>query len=336
MNVVFASSNEYVPFLLIALTSFLEHNENEFDSINVFILDNKITDKNKKKILDLTNNFSCNISFIELNIFDNINIDLSPVELKSTVSLMTYARLFISSILPNNVKKILYLDCDAIILGSFKDLWNLNLEDNYCAAVLEPGANECLKRTFWIYDVESYINGGLLLINLEKWREDNVEKKFLDFLLEHQGKFFVADQGVINHVFNTKIKIIEPKYNLLLYFQFCDYEIAKMCCGIETEYYSKEIVDDSRKNPVFVHFAGEGYMLPWHNKYHKYNPDFVRYAKKTNSEELIQYMDAPTLQSKLFFSNNKFFYFILKLIPSIVLIKFFQKRMVNILKQRSI
>lgn len=332
-NVVFASSNEYVPFLLIALTSFLEHNEKDFDFINVFILDNKITEKNKNKILKLTGKFSCKITFIELNIINTM--DLPTIELKSTVTPMTYSRLFISSLLPDDIKKVLYLDCDSLILGSFKDLWDTDIENYYCAGVIEPGANELLKKTFWFYDVESYINGGVLLINLEKWRKDNIEQKFIDFLSANKNKFFVADQGVLNIIFNTKIKIVDPKYNLISYFQYYDYDIAKKFCGIETEYYTKEIVDDSREHPVFLHFSGNGVDVPWHNKSHKYSSDFMEYAKKTDCQDIIEYIDPPTLKFKLFFSNNNFVRIILKLIPAKIIINYTNKTKMKNLKEAS-
>ena len=42
-------------------------------------------------------------------------------------SLSQYARLFISSVLPENLEKVLYLDCDIIIRQSLDELWNLDM-----------------------------------------------------------------------------------------------------------------------------------------------------------------------------------------------------------------
>lgn len=331
-NVVFASSNEYSPFLLIALTSLLENNTG-FDCINIYILDNGINENNKNKISALTEKYSCKITFIN-NVLDSIDVNLPPIKLKSIWSTTAYARLFISSILPENIDKVLYLDSDALVLGSFKDLWDLDLEDYYCAGVIEPMANETVKELFWYYNVDDYINSGFLLINLKKWREDNVEEKFIHFISENNEKFFWADQGVINLVLQGNIKIVEPKYNLLFYFQFHDYDIAKKFCGIKGEYYTKKIVDDSRNDPIFVHFAGGGYLCPWHNKNHKYNSVYRKYAKKANCEDIFQYMEAPSWKSNLFFKDNKLIVFLLKLIPSNFIIDYMNKSWILNLKSQ--
>ena len=335
-NVVLASSNEYCPFLLITLTSLLENNKDDFECINIFIFDNGIDNNNKSKILILSEKYPCKITLIKLTIFDSLDIELPKMNLKHEWSLTTYSRLFVSSILPTNIDKILFLDCDAIVLGSFKELWDMDLENYYCAAVLDPFNGFQFKNDFWYLNVENYINAGVLLINLEKWRTMNVEDKFIKFLEDHQGCFFFVDQGVINIVLEDKIKIIEPKYNLISYFQFLDYDLAKAFSSIGNEYYTKEIVDESRNNPVFVHFAGGGYKLPWINKDYKFSSIFKKYAEMANCEEIIQYQDAPTFLAKLLYSNNKLLISILKLIPSKIILKFKINKSIEYLKSEQL
>ena len=319
LNVVFASSDVYSSFLLTALISLVENNQNDFQCINIFILDNGINMSSKNKISDLSKKYPCKITFIDLaRFFDSLTFDLPLVELKSSsdvTSLTTYSRLFVSTLLPDDIDRILFLDCDAIVLDSFKDLWDTNIDDYYCAGVLDPLIDEHMKSQFWFLNVESYINAGFLFVNLKKWRENNVEEKFIKFINNNCDKYFVADQGVINLVLKDKIKIIEPKYNLLFGFQSYDYDVAKMLLGMENEYYTKEIVDDSKKNPVFVHFPSYGSIVPWNNTNHKYYLVFKKYAKMVGCEELIQPMNL-SFKAKIFRYDNKLGMFFLKLIPS--------------------
>ena len=86
--------------------------------------------------------------------------------------------------------------------------------------------------------------------------------------------------------------------------------------GLKHDYYSKEIVENSKKSPVFVHFAGEGYSLPWHNKNNEYYSEFEKYAIKTNNAQIIQIMDPPYLKARLLYSKNRFVSFFLKIIPA--------------------
>lgn len=342
LNVTFASNNEYSPLLLIALTSLLEHNYKDFNCINVYILDDGINDSNKNKIYSLTDKYSCKITFINTK-FNEIDIELIPISKKltdptsTTEYLTAYSRLFISSLLPDELDKVLYLDCDALILGSYKTLWNMDISEYYCAGVLDI-MTETTKKLYGFDETDSYINSGFLYINLKKWRETHVEDKFLKFLEENQGKWFMLDQGVINNVLRHKIKVVEPKYNLMPPYQFHDYELSKKYTGRDTEYYTKEIVDESRNNPVFVHFCGFSFERPWNNKEHKYNSEFVKYAKKTNCEHILAYVDHPNLRSKLYYKgyDNKFIKFLLGLKSSKEMKKHIDKGNLEHFKKRSL
>jgi lipopolysaccharide biosynthesis glycosyltransferase len=51
-------------------------------------------------------------------------------------SLSQYARLFVSSNLSVNLRRVRYLDCDIIINESIKKLWNRNLDGKTIGALM--------------------------------------------------------------------------------------------------------------------------------------------------------------------------------------------------------
>jgi lipopolysaccharide biosynthesis glycosyltransferase len=319
LNVVVATDDNYSNLVMVSLTSLLENNSEDFNLITIYILDDNINETNKNKISDLTKKYSCKIEFIPTKNFESTDIKFDSMNHDGAISLTTYSRLFIPSLLPKNIDKIIYLDCDAITLGSFKDLCNIDIENYYCAAVLDTLAESVLESIHEEYsEGDSYVNGGFLLINLKKWREDAVEEKFIEYLSKNQGKYTIYDQGAINAVFKDKILILEPKYNLQMYFQYCDYDLAKLL-QYRHEYYTKEILDDSKKNPIFIHFPGLDINRPWRNKYHPFHDEFKKYAKMANCEEVMQYIDL-TLKQKLAFKlcKYKLFNYIFKLSLSII------------------
>ena len=114
-----------------------------FEKINIFILDDGIKSKNKKLLNDLASEYCANLEFIKLDkndIFKNIH----GLDRNGKITHTTYARLFIPSLLPNNIDKVLYLDVDSLILDSFKELWKLDLEDNLCAAVIDVSSDKLI------------------------------------------------------------------------------------------------------------------------------------------------------------------------------------------------
>ena len=145
LNVVLASDNNYVPFLGVAITSLIKNNQNDFDEINIYILDDGITSNNKKRLEKLINKPNYKLIFIKTKNLADLEVNMIGLDRNLNMnSFTTYSRLFIASLLPENVDKIIYMDCDALIVDSFKDLWNVNIDSYYCGAVLD-GINTAIK-----------------------------------------------------------------------------------------------------------------------------------------------------------------------------------------------
>ena len=93
------------------------------------------------------------------------------------------------------------MDCDIYVLGSFKKICEMNLENYYCAGVLCLYINDTLKNDLLYFDVEYYINAGFLLI-LEKWCTMNVEIDFVGFIPDNEGKFFLEDYNPVKFIYS--------------------------------------------------------------------------------------------------------------------------------------
>ena len=316
MNIVLASDDNYVPLLTISIVSFLENNQNDFEEINVFILNDGITNQNIEKINNRLNKYDCHVSFIKTKNIENLNSKIVSLERDNISSFTTYSRLFIGSLIPDNIDKIIYIDCDILNVDSLKHLWNEDISDYYCAAVLDC-CNTTIQEMLGISEEDNYINAGMLCINLKKWREDNVEDKFIEFIMNNQNRFYQHDQGIINNTFKNKIKIISPRYNLQGYFQYMSYKVSKKFSCIDNEYYSKEIMDDARENPIFLHFCAADFFRPWQNEKHPYAEVYKHYAKLANFESVIDYTANFNGKQRLFqkLSENKIGDFILGLTP---------------------
>ena len=78
---------------------------------------------------------------------------------------MVLLRAAFSKIFPN-LDRILSLDCDVIVKENISDLWDIPLDGYYLA-----GAKEKKKSN----SNRTYINTGVLLFNLKKWREDGMD-----------------------------------------------------------------------------------------------------------------------------------------------------------------
>lgn len=216
LNIVFASDDNYVPLLSVCMISLLENNSKDFDNINIFILDNNINKNNKIKLKSIINNYNAHLKFININVIEKIE-GITPIIRDNNLSYSTYSRLFIASLLPKDINKVLYLDCDSLVCGSFKELWELNIKNYSCAAVYDQYnmGSKFLKELLNLNKDGDYYNSGLLLINLDYWRKNNIESDFTNYLTKNKSKIWWHDQDVINAVLKDSILPIDIKYNLM-------------------------------------------------------------------------------------------------------------------------
>ena len=304
MNVLLSSDDDYAPLLGVTVYSFLENNYNEFDDINMYILDGGISNVNKKKIESICSYFNVNkLDFIK---YDNID-EILGIDIKATRPLSTYARLFAPSLLDKSIDKLLYIDADAIVTGSFKELYDLDISDYYCAAVRDacPDYNNLFLN---LPPADDHFNAGVLLINLKKWRDDDLERKFLDLIIENDGEVHHNDQGIINTVCRGNILKVHPKFNILSPFFEVSYSDVLRWNNLD-EYYSKEVVKEAVDKPVFIHLTQFVYGRPWFTNAgnHPLRELFDSYVKKTPfSDEDIYIDDNRHLQGKFLSFSYKY------------------------------
>lgn len=203
INICISSDENYAKYAGVLIASIL-YNAEPDDELCFYILDGGINNTTKEEILKLKNIKDCIINFVEID--DNIFADYSNIKTHSYIPLSTYYRLKLSSLL-TNIDKIIYLDCDIIVNSSLKDLFNVYLEENPIAGVLDINKRMLQKNP-------SYVNAGMLLMDLKKIREENIEESFLHWTKEHLNTIQMGDQEIINEVLKGRIKILDEKWNV--------------------------------------------------------------------------------------------------------------------------
>ena len=174
--IFFATDDNYAPFLAVAINSMLDNASKEY-FYKIFVLTTDLDEKLKNQILiEKTENSS--IEFVSLK--DELDKMSEIFHLRDYYSKETYYRFFIARLFPQ-YEKILYLDCDIIVLGDVSKLYNTDISDKYVAAA--PEEVMAVVNTFGEYvektlDIQrdKYFNAGILLINAKKFRENNIEQ----------------------------------------------------------------------------------------------------------------------------------------------------------------
>lgn len=142
-------------------------------------------------------------------IFEVINVSgqrwfvngVSP-NFQSKYTYMSLMRVVLTKLLPENIDKVLSLDVDTIVKDDISELWDMDIDDYYLSASIEPGRTNAEKQ---------YFNTGVALYNLKKIREDAIDDTLVWDLNHH--KYPNIDQDAINKICAGKIKPMPPEYN---------------------------------------------------------------------------------------------------------------------------
>ncbi len=190
-----------------------------------------------------------------------------------------------ADILSDDISKILYLDTDIIVCDDLKDLWTSQLNDAYVGGCLDVFEGSGSKTAVGLNSDDPYINAGVLLINLDKWREDNLSGKFVGFLNRHNGKIHHHDQGIINGVCKGHLHLLPPQYNMHSTVFSHPYWLINR---IMHPYYSKEEYDNAILRPVIIHYTEGFYNRPW-----KLNCEHPMRQKFIDAQQETPWADAP-------------------------------------------
>lgn len=266
INIFFASDDKFTLPLTISISSILR-NANKQDNLFFYILDKDISEKHKKKIEDLKKIKDFGIEYIKID--DSLFTECPLTKECSHIPIQTYYRYLIPQIKPE-LDKVLYLDCDILVVSSLQSLWNIDLKNTYCGVVEEMYKKTQIdaKRL----GIKSFFNAGVLLINNRKWVEEKVGTQLFKSTkdLYEENKLIWQDQDVLNYVFKDNVTWMNPKYNLQ---QNCHKEYTY------TQYTKEDIIEGQEKTVIIHYNTG---IKPWNQGHRCY------FRKKEYIKEMLK------------------------------------------------
>ena len=126
-----------------------------------------------------------------------------------------YYRLFAAHLLPD-VNKVVYLDGDTLITGNLDKAWKDGTLNNYCLGAVANDIQQEHKLRLELPDNATYINSGVLFMNLHRIRSMYSLQDIWDSLIQLRSKLKFPDQDYINLVFQKEICLLDIQYNYMI------------------------------------------------------------------------------------------------------------------------
>ncbi|MBU1174797.1 MAG: glycosyltransferase family 8 protein [Alphaproteobacteria bacterium] len=133
-----------------------------------------------------------------------------------------YARLMVDHILPGEVKRVIYLDCDMYVRHPIEEMAELDLKGHPIAAVRDPHshiitAGRDLRQNLDLFDpADPYFNSGFLVIDMAEWRKADVLGRLESMIEDGTMDRLYYDQDVLNLIFKHNWLRLPQMWNLLM------------------------------------------------------------------------------------------------------------------------
>lgn len=251
MNILVALNSCYIKPAKIMLKSLFLNNPGE--SFTVFLMHSSISEE---EIRDLSIYISSQGSRLEeIKTDDSLFAD-APVLFHYTKEM--YYRLLAHKFLPDSIDRVLYLDCDILVLNPIRKLYDMDMENClYVAAYHDiPSVKEINKIRLIPYEIKAYHNSGVLLMDLKLHRQYIDENEIYEFVEKNRSKLIMPDQDILNALYAKKIKGVDEKlYN----YDARYYNFYKLASGNVWD------MEHVIRNTVILHFCGK--RKPWKKGY---------------------------------------------------------------------
>ncbi|MAR92628.1 MAG: hypothetical protein CML06_17365 [Pseudomonadales bacterium] len=152
-----------------------------------------------------------------------------------------YYRLLIPELI--SAERVLYLDCDVLVRDTLMPLFSLDFGTAYLAAVDNPFFNRFSE--LGLTADMGYFNSGVLLINSELWRRDNLKQKVMEVVASAPELLHMPDQDAINRVVAGNWLRLPIRYNMQMSFFLRP-------AALSTQFPE---LPDALRNPCIVHFS---------------------------------------------------------------------------------
>lgn len=162
----------------------------------------------------------CRSDDAELHRHEPVPADLVGLPTWGRMPETTYHRLMLPRILPPGVGRAIWLDCDLIVEADLTGLWQIDLDEGPLLAAqdqLVPFVSSRFGVRSWralgVPRETRYFNSGVMVVDLARWRDEQVEDRVVRYLRAHRDEVVFWDQEGLNAVLCERWKEIDARWN---------------------------------------------------------------------------------------------------------------------------
>lgn len=189
------------------------------------------------------------------------------------ISEVMWYRLLLPDLLGDR-RRVVYLDCDTLVLDDLTPLWELDLGGRALAAVSNVFPSDLRGHPARLgLAGGAYFNSGMLVMELESWRRNGHGVAVARLAREQPERLLFPDQDALNIVLADSWLSLLPRWNAqnsVFYFAWA------------RDTFGADAVREARLAPAILHFEGPAQAKPWHRgSTHPYRQTYLALQAQT-------------------------------------------------------
>ena len=290
IHVSIGFSDACVDEIITHLSSLLDHmSSSSFLHIHIMDADN-FTLETFTKVMNIVHKTNNHTELILYNA-NKARDDFKIKEGKGPSFNISYARLYAFTAI-KDVQKIIMLNLENIMIEKdLADLYNIDMTDIYGRGISEvPSIRHPVEwMDPYVFDKSHFINGDVILINLELCQKDDFYNKAKE--LNNNNEFYTKTeepaQDILNVLMRKKIEFFHPKFNKINFYEndedkndeskWYPWVAETMKYGEKNNhFYTKEDLLSADGEPFIVNYLWENQL---NKKVKKYEEEKDKYEK---------------------------------------------------------
>ena len=255
----------------------------------IYVVDAGIADDNKQRLLDSLDPARASLTWVP-----HARPRLAGLPVWGRMSVHTYERILVADLLPATETKAIWLDSDLVVRADLTRLWELELGGMPLLAaqdMLAPIVSSALGlqgyQALGFEGHEKYFNAGVLLLDLDRWRQERIAEQVMAYLHRHGGDVVLWDQDALNVVLRGRCGELDLRWN----------QNAAVCgrSFFDAGHLDPAAYRDVREDPWIIHFSGS--LKPW--RYRLRTPAHASYFEYLDKTAWAGWRPRRTLTSML-------------------------------------
>lgn len=249
MKFMYATDENFVHVTATSMYSLMKQHVQRAMRVHI-VLDQDVTHESRALLQKIGKKFGKEIVLIDMP--DFASLTNTALDIKR-YSLSMFSRLMVGTLLPREAQRVIYLDADTLICDDLYPLWMMNLGEKVVGAV-NDFRSKAYSHNLGIKQTNCYINSGILLIDLEKYRARRCEERLLGALGKLNGLLEFPDNDLICKVLQDEIALLPVQYNMTSALRMCGYR-QLLWLRHPAFRITEKMFEQANQRPAILHFT---------------------------------------------------------------------------------